>query len=106
MSHWDKVFHYQIAVCSGNPVLASFIENVNETIRSARRSTLANPEVAQRSLEEHRAIVEAMERRDAPAAMVGVSTHISSTRRTISLIGDGRGDGAAAVTADAAGGDS
>jgi len=104
MSHWDKVFHYQIAVCSGNAVLASFIENVNETIRSARRSTLANPEVAQRSLDEHRVIVEAMERRDAPAAMVGVSAHIASTRRTISAIG-GQGDGAMSVTAQPAGGD-
>ena len=87
----------------GNPVLASFIESVNETIRSARRSTLSNPEVAQRSLDEHRAIVEAMERRDAPAAMGAVSAHIASTRKTISLIGDGRNDGAATVTADAAG---
>lgn len=96
MSHWDKVFHYQIAVCSGNPVLASFIENVNETVRSARRSILADPEVAQRSLDDHRRILEAMERRDAAEAMRAVSLHIAATREAIARIG-GDADGDASV---------
>lgn len=87
MSHWDKVFHHQIGVCSGNPVLASFIENVNETIRSARRSTLADRGAAQRSLGEHRRIIEAMEHREAPEAMRAISDHMASTRDTVARIG-------------------
>ena len=84
------------------------VHRERETRRFARRGGRPSPTRRSRSGRSKSigAIVEAMERRDAPAAMVGVSTHISSTRRTISLIGDGRGDGAAAVTADAAGGDS
>jgi GntR family transcriptional repressor for pyruvate dehydrogenase complex len=80
ISHWDKMFHHQLAVCSGNDVLASFIQNANDTIVTQRRSLLATPGVAQRSLEEHARILEAIERRDPEAATAAVRTHIASSR--------------------------
>jgi DNA-binding FadR family transcriptional regulator len=83
MSHWDKIFHHQLAICSHNSVLASFVQNVNDVLVSQRRSILADPTVAQRSLEQHGRIVEAVESRDAERAMRAVSEHIASTRDTI-----------------------
>lgn len=83
MSHWDKVFHHQLAVCSGNPVLASFIQNANDTLTTQRRSVLALPPVAARSLEEHGIILEAVESRNSIAAMSAVAQHLESTRQAI-----------------------
>jgi GntR family transcriptional repressor for pyruvate dehydrogenase complex len=82
MSHWDKVFHHQLATCSHNSVLASFVQNVNDVV-SQRRSILADPTVARRSLEQHGRIVDAVEARDQERAMRAVSEHIASTRDTI-----------------------
>lgn len=88
MSHWDKMFHHQLAICSGNTVLASFVQNVNEVISSQRRSILAIPAVARRSLEEHGRIVEAVEARDADRAMLAVAEHIRSTRERIAQLSE------------------
>jgi GntR family transcriptional regulator, transcriptional repressor for pyruvate dehydrogenase complex len=83
MSHWDKMFHHQLAACSRNTVLTSFVQNVNDVIMSRRRSILADPAVASRSLEQHRRIVDAVEARDGVQAMRAVAEHIASTRETI-----------------------
>jgi DNA-binding FadR family transcriptional regulator len=80
MSHWDKLFHYQLAVCSGNEVLASFVQNANDTIVTQRRSLLAAPGTAVRSLAEHAQILEAVERHQPNEAVAAVRTHISSSR--------------------------
>jgi GntR family transcriptional repressor for pyruvate dehydrogenase complex len=88
MSHWDKVFHLQLARCSGNSVLASFVQNVNDVITSQRRSILADPAVARRSLEQHGRIVEAIEAQDAEWATRAVAEHLTSTRETIAALAE------------------
>ena len=80
MSRWDKLFHYQLAVCSGNEVLASFIQNANDTIVTQRRPLLAAPGTAVRSLAEHAQILEAVERHQPNEAVAAVRAHISSSR--------------------------
>lgn len=86
MSHWDKMFHYALAGCSRNEIMASFVQNVNDVVMSLRRSTLADPVVARRSLEQHRRILEAVEARDRTQAMQAVAEHIASTRETIARL--------------------
>ncbi len=101
ISHWDKTFHHEIATCSGNSVLASFVQNVNDVIRSQRRSILADPAIAQRSLVQHRRIVEAVEARDAERAVSAVAEHLGSTRRTIAALAEensSSSDGTGAAT--------
>jgi GntR family transcriptional regulator, transcriptional repressor for pyruvate dehydrogenase complex len=98
MSHWDKVFHLRLATCSGNSVLASFVQNVNNVITSQRRSILADAAVAHRSLAQHGRIVEAIEARDAERAIGAVAEHLESTRATIAHLAEiarPSGDGAA-----------
>ncbi len=89
LNHWDKVFHHRLAAASGNPVLASFVQNLNETLSSSRRSTLATTEGAQQSCEEHARILHAVEARDADAAMLAVTEHLSRVRRDIARIAAG-----------------
>jgi GntR family transcriptional repressor for pyruvate dehydrogenase complex len=88
MSHWDKVFHLQLATCSGNSVLASFVQNVNDVITAQRRSILADPAVGRRSLVQHGRIVQAIENRDAEEAIRAVAEHLESTRATIAALAD------------------
>ena len=75
VSHWDHVFHHQLAVCSGNEVLACLHQNANETLATQRRSLLALPGVAARSLREHARILDAIERRDAEGAVAASRPH-------------------------------
>ncbi len=79
MSQWDKLFHHQLGICSGNTVLAGFVQNVNDVIGAPRRSILADPAVASRSLAEHARIADAVEARDPERAMLAVAEHIQST---------------------------
>lgn len=72
----DKLFHYQLALAAHNNVLTSFVQNINETISASRRSILAQPEGAQRSLEDHRLILEKVLARDREGAMAAVAAHI------------------------------
>jgi GntR family transcriptional repressor for pyruvate dehydrogenase complex len=88
LSYWDKVFHHQLAICSRNSVLASFVRNVNDVIISQRRSILADPVVARRSVEQHRHILEAVEARDQAQAVRAVAEHISSSRQAIARLSD------------------
>jgi GntR family transcriptional repressor for pyruvate dehydrogenase complex len=79
----DKLFHYQLAVCAHNDVLTSFVHSINESIVATRRSALAAPGGASKSLEEHRAIIRAVEARDPHQSSDAVSRHIGRVRRDI-----------------------
>jgi GntR family transcriptional regulator, transcriptional repressor for pyruvate dehydrogenase complex len=81
--HWDKVFHYRVAVCSGNPVLASFVKDVYDAMKATHRSTLADPDNARISLDEHRAILEAIEARDVARAGAAARRHHDRARAEI-----------------------
>jgi DNA-binding FadR family transcriptional regulator len=76
VSHWDKVFHHQLAVASGNEVLASFVQNLNSTVSAQRRSLFANRTTAERSCREHERILEAVESGSPEAARAAVCDHI------------------------------
>jgi GntR family transcriptional repressor for pyruvate dehydrogenase complex len=79
----DKLFHYQLAVCAHNDVLTSFVHSINESIVATRRSSLASPGGASQSLEEHRAILLAVETRDPHLASDAVARHIGRVRRDL-----------------------
>jgi GntR family transcriptional repressor for pyruvate dehydrogenase complex len=79
----DKLFHYQLAVCARNDVLTSFVHSINESIVATRRSALAAPDGAPKSLEEHRAILLAVEARDQNQASEAMARHIGRVRSDI-----------------------
>lgn len=87
----DKMFHYQIAVCAHNDVLTSFIQSINESIAGTRRSALAAPGGGTKSLEEHRAIVEAIEARDEARAADAMGRHIHRVMHDIDRMAQSEG---------------
>ncbi len=83
LSMADKLFHYRLALAAHNSVLTSFVQTINETIAASRRSILAQPAGALRSLKDHRLILERVEARDRDGAMAAVAAHIQRVYRDI-----------------------
>jgi DNA-binding FadR family transcriptional regulator len=65
----DLEFHRQIAVGAGNPVLASLVDNMSApTTRARIWRGMTEPRALERTLSEHRAIYDAIMRRDTDLA--------------------------------------
>lgn len=69
-------FHRQIATLSGNKRLAGIYGSFVRELHIQRYRALSSPDVLQVSNQEHRAILEALERRDPAAALVAARSHI------------------------------
>ncbi len=84
----DIAFHRAIAVAAGNTVLASLIESLSGPTQRARVWRGVTQEGAlQRTLDEHRAIFEAIDRRDPEMALTWATVHVAGVeewlRRTL-----------------------
>ena len=80
----DTKFHETIYKASRNERLTNIINNLREQIQRFRATTLAYPGRMQESLDEHRAIVEALQARDAKQAQQLAGEHIENAE--ISMI--------------------
>ncbi len=78
----DAAFHGAIAATTNNELLTRIVQLIGDAIRE-HREILQTPEGAHRSLEEHRAIFEAIRRRDGEAAYQCTRHHIDTVRRLI-----------------------
>jgi len=83
----DARLHELIAVASGNPLLAELHRIVNAVRVSVVWSNLEiprnGPPADYHSFAEHDAIVEALEKRDRPAAHAAMKKHLKSVRATL-----------------------
>lgn len=68
-------FHQAIIAMGGNGVLVNLAENLFTHMRMIRRKTIAEENRADRSIEDHLAIIQALEARDTDAAEVLVRNH-------------------------------
>ena len=68
-------FHQTIIAMGGNGVLANLAENLFTHMRMIRRKTIAEENRADRSIEDHLAIIQALEARDTAAAEMLVRNH-------------------------------
>ena len=74
----DLDFHRQIAVGTGNPVLASLVDNMSApTTRARVWRGMTEPRALERTLAEHRAIYRAIMSRDADLARSWATVHIA-----------------------------
>lgn len=69
-------FHRQIAALSGNKRLATIYASFVRELHIQRYRALSNPDVLHISNSEHRAIVEALEKRDPVQALIAARSHI------------------------------
>lgn len=72
---------------SCNEVLRQTVSILQRRVNQLRAQTLSTPGRPAQSLEEIRVLVEALERRDAPAARIAATTHVEAAARTV--LGDG-----------------
>ncbi|HCT76326.1 MAG TPA: GntR family transcriptional regulator [Micromonosporaceae bacterium] len=71
-------FHHRIAAGSGNAVLATLVDSLSPpTIRARTYHQLTEPGAVERSHEQHRAIVQALESRQAEVARSWAATHVA-----------------------------
>jgi DNA-binding FadR family transcriptional regulator len=74
----DLEFHRRIAEAGGNGYLASLLESLSShTIRARIWRGLTQENVVARTLEEHHAILNAIERRDSELASAAMTLHVS-----------------------------
>lgn len=78
----DREFHLTIYRCAGNPALADFVSDLYLHVMEHRRRAVAQPGAILRSHEDHAAIVEGLERRDAEAVVAAFRTHLDRIYRT------------------------
>lgn len=79
----DTKFHETIYKASRNERLTNIINNLREQIQRYRATTLAYPGRMQESLDEHRAIVEALQARDVHLARQLAGEHIENAENSM-----------------------
>ncbi len=81
-------FHQTIIGLSGNSVLASLAENLFTHMRMIRRKTIVERDRAERSIQDHLTIIEALERRDTDRAETLVRQHALGLADHVSRFAD------------------
>lgn len=76
----EEVFHAMIAEYSGNPVLASYLKDVNDHIRSVRRLGFPDEKSVIETYDEHYRICKLLKKRDARAARDEMIRHIRKSQ--------------------------
>ena len=84
----DEAFHAAIAEAAGHPGIWRFIEQVKIQIDRYRLLTLPVPGRMRRVLDEHAAIVTAVETHDATAAAAAMAAHLENLRASIGDVRD------------------
>lgn len=84
----DVSFHHALAEASANPALVELLDSVGQQLLRERAATWDVPGRPRRSLVQHRAIVEAVRRRDPAAARSAVIAHLRSVEQEIGRLTD------------------
>lgn len=97
---WDSAFHRRIAEASGNVMLVSILDAVQQVRKESEwrhlRASVRTPERRERVFQQHDEIVAAIARRDGPAAERAMARHITNIDTQLkALIIDGDGAGRA-----------
>ncbi len=77
----DEQFHLELAEGAGLPMLVRFIGQMRAFTRLLGVEALRRPGRMAKVVEEHEAIVDAIEARDEPAAREAMSSHLHATER-------------------------
>jgi DNA-binding FadR family transcriptional regulator len=88
----DLEFHQQLAAVARSPILASMLSTVAMLASKSREKTAHRASVRQQSDKDHRAILEAIARRDPDGARQAMAKHLQSVSRA-RMTGIGGRDG-------------
>jgi GntR family transcriptional repressor for pyruvate dehydrogenase complex len=79
----DSAFHYMLAEATGNEVLVRIVDSLMELLLKTRQETLQHAERRLKSLEQHRALLRAIETRDVKAAERQMQEHIQAIEELV-----------------------
>lgn len=79
----DSEFHYTIATASRNQVILRILDVLMDLLRTSRERSLQVPGRLQRSLEGHRRILAAIQRRDPVAAEAAMRRHLEEIEEVL-----------------------
>src|SRR5439155_11864 len=79
----DTEFHYAIARAARNSVVLKVVDLLMDLLRESRARSLQVPGRLERSIEGHRRIVRAIQRRDADAAEQAVRKHLKEIEEIV-----------------------
>lgn len=79
MERMERLFHDRMIASLANPYIDSVHRQTHDRIRLIRidRRYVITPPLVRRTIAEHRAILETLDRRDAPAAMRAMDEHMT-----------------------------
>ena len=84
----DTEFHEVIFSASDSRILRHILTSLHRNTRQVRVNSLSTPDRPSHSLSEHRAIFEAIERKDAAAAKDAMESHVRNARKRRSAEGE------------------
>jgi DNA-binding GntR family transcriptional regulator len=84
----NQRFHLTVQEIAGNRWLTQLVQETRQKLKLMRFHSLFQEGRLQESLEEHRAIVEALCRADAPAAQAAMENHLLQGRRAMGRLAD------------------
>ena len=82
----DLEMHERIATAAGNNILERCMAGISRLGLVSRRRTVALPGVIDRSVQDHRAIVAALQARDPDAARQAMSDHLAHVERELAQL--------------------
>ena len=78
LARLDSESHDVVFAASDSRILRHILAQLHRNARRVRRTSLTSPERPMQSLKEHRAIFEAIERRDAEGAKAAMESHVAN----------------------------
>lgn len=82
----DEEFHLEICLRAGLPHVAELLSSLRDQIRQAGLAAINQPERMSRVIEEHAAIVTALDNADVDGATEAVRRHLDATRGTFATV--------------------
>jgi GntR family transcriptional repressor for pyruvate dehydrogenase complex len=79
----DNTFHFLLAQAAGNDILLKIMESLMDLLRETREAALQRGERPAQSMKQHRAILRAIEARDAAQAQRRMAEHIREMEQRV-----------------------
>jgi GntR family transcriptional regulator, transcriptional repressor for pyruvate dehydrogenase complex len=79
----DTEFHRQILIATENDILVDLMDSIMHMLREMRYAGVRIPDLSRKTIEGHRAILQALEAADSEAARRAMQDHLGSVRQKI-----------------------
>jgi GntR family transcriptional regulator, transcriptional repressor for pyruvate dehydrogenase complex len=96
----DTEFHRQILIATENDILVDLMDSIMHMLREMRYAGVRIPDLSRKTIEGHRAILQALEAGDSQAARQAMQDHLGSVRNKIEAYWEEQSQSASSDGAD------